>query len=95
MVARLSAILGVAMLLTACGSSGGASGEWYANWSCGSVASCISVMGHNLGSAGPFCTEADCRAWAQQLVPGTFDCTETPTYTVYQAPEPGTCQIRN
>jgi hypothetical protein len=64
----------------------------YNNWSCGNQSQCIAVMGHNVGSAGPFCTRPPCLAWGQRYIPGAYSCNATAAYPIYNAPPAGTCQ---
>ncbi|MCU1349994.1 MAG: hypothetical protein JWO56_3024 [Acidobacteria bacterium] len=66
------------------------SGYTYANWNCNQQQQCIAVLGHNTGSAGPFCSAAACDRWRQQFFLGAT-CTAQPMYPVYSAPPPGTC----
>lgn len=61
----------------------------YANWTCNNQAQCIAVMGHNTGSAGPFCSVASCQAWEKAYIAGT--CDSQPFYPIYNAPPTGTC----
>lgn len=52
-----------------------ATAYWYANWSCGSQ-QCASVMGASRGSEGPFCTQAACQSWGNQIIPGGYNCAD-------------------
>ena len=61
----------------------------YANWDCKNQAQCITVMGHNTGSVGPFCSMASCTRWHETQILGT--CTPEPLHPVYGAPPDGTC----
>jgi hypothetical protein len=69
--------------------TGGGSGYTYSNWDCKGQSQCIAVVGHNLGSAGPFCSPAACSAWQKTHISGS--CTAQPLYTIYNAPAPGSC----
>jgi len=69
---------------------GGGNGYTYANWDCNNVGGCIDQLGHDVGSAGPFCTAASCAAWAYDHF-AAATCTAQPTYPVYYYPPPGTC----
>lgn len=71
-------------------SSSGAS-YYYANWSCNNQSGCIAGMGHNVGSAGPFCTSSACQAWVNTYI-HTATCDQQASYPVYNAPPAGTCQ---
>jgi pimeloyl-ACP methyl ester carboxylesterase len=62
----------------------------YANWNCNNQSQCIAVMGHNVGSAGPFCSPTACDAWRKAFFTGAT-CTAQPMYPIYSAPPPGTC----
>lgn len=81
--------------LVACGGggTGGAdtSSYLYVNWSCANVSGCIANMGHNTGSAGPFCGAASCNAWRQQYITSST-CNSSAIYPIYNAPPAGTCQ---
>jgi hypothetical protein len=68
--------------------TGGGSGYTYANWNCNGGPQCISVMGHDVGSAGPFCSSTACDAWRREFFPGAT-CTAQPLYPVYAQPPPG------
>jgi hypothetical protein len=61
----------------------------WANWTCNNVAACIAVRGHNVGSAGPFCSVAACTAWNRAF--GTGTCAAQPAHPVYNGPPAGTC----
>jgi hypothetical protein len=67
-----------------------ASGYYYANWNCNNQSQCIANLGHNVGSAGPFCSPASCAAWRQAFFFGAT-CDAQANYTIYNAPPPGTC----
>ena len=70
--------------------TGGDSGYTYANWNCNGGPQCISVMGHDVGSAGPFCSSTACDAWRREFF-SSATCTTQPLYPIYAAPPPGTC----
>ena len=61
----------------------------YANWTCNNQSQCISVLGHNTGSAGPFCSVTACQNWGKAFILGT--CDARPLYPIYNAPTSGTC----
>ncbi len=63
--------------------------EYFANWTCNNQPGCIADLGHNVGSAGPFCTVAACMKWEQTYILGT--CDGQPNYPIYNGPPPGTC----
>jgi len=63
-----------------CGGSNGA-GYYYANWNCNGSAQCITVMGGNAGSDGPFCSLTDCQGWGNKFIPGGFTCATSPNTT--------------
>src|ERR1035437_4290958 len=75
-------------------SSPGTSGPtyFYSNWSCGNQSQCIAVMGHNVGSAGPFCVSSSCQAWNRQYIPGASSCNATAVYPIYNYPTGRACQ---
>lgn len=52
----------------------------YANWTCGDPA-CESALGGAEGTAGPFCDDAACLAWANKFNPTGFACASLPTHT--------------
>ncbi|HTR76969.1 MAG TPA: hypothetical protein VMH39_02625 [Gemmatimonadaceae bacterium] len=70
-------------------STSSSSSYFYSNWSCGNQSQCIAVMGHNVGSAGPFCSEANCLAWNKTYIPGTSSCNASAAYPIYNAPSSG------
>jgi hypothetical protein len=77
---------------------GGASGSgtttyYYANWTCNGSSQCITVMGSNAGTDGPFCSNTDCQAWGNKFIPGGFTCATTPAYSPIQGGTPpnGVC----
>ena len=76
--------------VTVSGGGGGGTGYTYANWNCNNQSQCISVVGHNTGSAGPFCSPTACNAWRISNFNGAT-CTAQPSYTIYSAPAPGSC----
>ena len=63
---------------------------YYANWNCNNVSGCIADMGHNTGSAGPFCSTTPCDAWKQAYIISAT-CGPTAAYPIYNAPAAGTC----
>ena len=63
------------------------SGYTYANWNCNHVSGCITVTGYNVGSAGPFCSVAACKAWSTFV----YTCDAQPMYPIYYGPPSGTC----
>jgi hypothetical protein len=62
---------------------------FYANWTCNNSSQCIAVMGHNTGSAGPFCSVSTCQTWEKTYIAGT--CDSQPLYPIYNYPPAGTC----
>jgi hypothetical protein len=62
--------------------SGSGSGYYYANWDCNNISGCVTVMGHNQGSAGPFCTASSCDAWRQTYISGAT-CATTQKFTLW------------
>lgn len=88
----LAAILGAASLG---GCKGGGSSPTdpsnayaYANWNCNNQQQCIDVIGHNTGSAGPFCSFTACDAWKAQFFQGA-NCASVNQYQIWNAPSPG------
>ena len=73
-------------------SSSNSNSYYYNNWSCANISQCISVMGHNFGSAGPFCSYSACQAWGNQYVQGSYSCNSTAIYSIYNSPASGSCQ---
>lgn len=74
------------------GSSSSSSSNWiYANWTCNNSSQCITVRGHAMGSAGPFCSVSACTAW--NAANGTGTCTSQPQYPtmIWNYPPAGTC----
>lgn len=89
------ALIAAAVAVSACAmptTGTSSNGYVYNNWSCGNQSQCIAVMGHNVGSAGPFCTRSACMAWGQQYIPGAYGCNASAAYPIYNAPPSGTCQ---
>jgi pimeloyl-ACP methyl ester carboxylesterase len=78
------------MTITAVFNSLSASNYTYANWNCNNQSQCVAVMGHNVGSAGPFCSPTACDAWRKAFFSGAT-CTAQPAYPIYSAPPAGTC----
>jgi hypothetical protein len=83
--------------LVSCGGSGDSGGSTgpayiYANWSCANVSGCIADMGHNVGSAGPFCNPQSCNDWGKAYIAGAYGCNATAIYPIYNGPPAGTCQ---
>jgi hypothetical protein len=72
-------------------SSSSGSNYFYANWDCKNQSGCIADMGHNLGSAGPFCTSSACLAWKNAYM-RTSTCDPQANSPIYNAPPAGTCQ---
>lgn len=72
------------------GSTGGGT-YYYANWNCNNVSGCIAGMGHNTGSAGPFCTQSACTKWTSTYIQSAR-CDTSASYPIYNAPPAGTCQ---
>lgn len=86
--------LGVATILATAPAAvtGPTSTLYYANWNCNNQSQCIAVLGHNVGSAGPFCTQAPCDKWRQTYFYGATCDVGTAKYAIYNAPAAGTCQ---
>jgi hypothetical protein len=87
------AVLGIASILAtsnpAAPSTGGTgNGYYYANWNCNNVGGCIADMGHNLGSAGPFCTSNSCNTWRQSYI-SSATCDLAAKNTIYNSPASG------
>lgn len=84
-------LFGVAIILATApeGATAPASAYYYANWNCNNSAQCITVMGNNTGSAGPFCTKAPCDSWRQTYFFGAT-CTTSNAYVI-RARTSGTC----
>jgi hypothetical protein len=80
-------IAGLAFAVIQAGNT--ASGYYYANWDCHNQSQCIAVIGHNVGSAGPFCSFAGCTTWKTYFSGAT--CDEQPLYSIYFPPASGTC----
>jgi hypothetical protein len=87
------AALGIASILAttnpaAPSTSGSSNGYYYANWNCNNVGGCISDMGHNLGSAGPFCTSTSCNTWRQTYITSAT-CDLDAKNPIYNSPSSG------
>ncbi len=86
------AALGIASILATSNPAapGGSSGNgyYYANWNCNNVGGCIADMGHNLGSAGPFCSSNSCNAWRQTYIISST-CDLEAKNPIYNAPSSG------
>lgn len=73
-------------------SSGGSGATYYySNWTCNNQSGCIADMGHNTGSAGPFCSAQACAAWNASYI-HSATCDTQANYPIYNAPPAGTCQ---
>src|SRR6185436_19778532 len=81
-------IAGLAFAVIQAGNT--ASGYYYANWDCHNQSQCIDVIGHNVGSAGPFCSSAACTTWRNTYFFGAT-CDAQPLYPIYYPPASGTC----
>jgi hypothetical protein len=88
------AVLGVATILATAptGATQPSSTLYYANWNCNNQSQCITDLGHNTGSAGPFCTQAPCDKWRQSYFFGATCDVGPAKHPVYNAPPAGTCQ---
>lgn len=64
----------------------------YANWDCDGSADCETKMGAASGTAGPFCNETSCQAWADKFSPTLYACDDDPTHTPsIGSPPDGVC----
>jgi hypothetical protein len=86
------AVLGIASILAtsnpaAPGGSGG-NGYYYANWDCNNVSGCITDLGHDLGSAGPFCTSSSCSSWRQSYI-SSATCDPAAKHPIYYSASSG------
>jgi len=68
---------------------------YYNSCSCLNGTACVNTLGHNTGSAGPFCSFSSCQSWAATNVQiysnNSSYCGQSANYTIYYQPTSGSC----